>query len=74
MLAVISVVLASAVITGNFEGIEEEFRVSEVVTALSVSSMVCGFGYVQTHPYVLHKQRHPWKILPLPTLIIRANL
>ncbi len=48
----ISVVFASAVITGNFEGIEEEFWVSEVVTALSVSLMVCGFGYMQTAVYV----------------------
>ncbi|PBK95806.1 MFS general substrate transporter [Armillaria gallica] len=43
-LAVISVAFASAVITGDFEGIEEEFQVGEVVTALSVSLMVCGFG------------------------------
>ncbi|KAK0185633.1 MFS general substrate transporter [Armillaria mellea] len=43
-LAVISVAFSSAVITGDFQGIEEEFQVGEVVTALSVSLMVCGFG------------------------------
>ncbi|KAG7444099.1 MFS general substrate transporter [Guyanagaster necrorhizus] len=43
-LAVISVAFASAVITGDFADIEEEFHVGEVVTALSVSLMVCGFG------------------------------
>ncbi|KAF8905690.1 major facilitator superfamily domain-containing protein [Mucidula mucida] len=43
-LAVISVAFASAVITGDFEGIREDLHVGEVVTALSVSLMVCGFG------------------------------
>ena len=35
---------ASAVITGDFKDIEHEFHVGEVVTALSVSLMVVGFG------------------------------
>ena len=45
-MAVVCVAFGSAVITGDFEDIEEEFGVSEVVTALSVSLMVVGFGYV----------------------------
>lgn len=42
--SVIQVAFASAVITGDFRGIEEDFGVSAVVTALSVSLMVFGFG------------------------------
>lgn len=43
-ISVVAVAFASAVVTGGFEGIETEFHVGEVVTALSVSLMVCGFG------------------------------
>ncbi|KIY43541.1 MFS general substrate transporter [Fistulina hepatica ATCC 64428] len=43
-ISVISVAFSSAVITGDFDGIEKEFHVGEVVTALSVSLMVVGFG------------------------------
>ncbi len=43
-LAVVSVAFSSAVITGDFSGIEHDLHVGEVVTALSVSLMVCGFG------------------------------
>ncbi|KAF7301058.1 MFS general substrate transporter [Mycena indigotica] len=43
-LAVVSVAFASAVITGDFKDIQDEFGVSEVVTALTVSLMVVGFG------------------------------
>ncbi|VDC06564.1 unnamed protein product [Peniophora sp. CBMAI 1063] len=43
-MAVVCVAFGSAVITGDFGDIEEEFGVSEVVTALSVSLMVVGFG------------------------------
>lgn len=43
-MAVVQVAFASAVVTGDFRGIEDEFGVSEVVTALSVSLMVVGFG------------------------------
>ena len=43
-MAVVCVAFGSAVITGDFEDIEEAFGVSEVVTALSVSLMVVGFG------------------------------
>ncbi|RPD67408.1 MFS general substrate transporter [Lentinus tigrinus ALCF2SS1-6] len=43
-IAVVQVAFASAVITGDFRDIEEEFHVGEVVTALSVSLMVVGFG------------------------------
>ncbi|KAJ6562912.1 major facilitator superfamily domain-containing protein [Mycena sp. CBHHK59/15] len=43
-LAVVAVAFASAVVTGDFGDIEDEFGVSEVVTALSVSLMVVGFG------------------------------
>ena len=43
-LAVVQVAFASAVVTGDFKDIEDEFRVGEVVTALSVSLMVVGFG------------------------------
>lgn len=45
-MAVVCVAFGSAVITGDFKDIEEEFGVSEVVTALSVSLMVVGFGCV----------------------------
>lgn len=40
----VGVAFASAVVTGDFEDIEKEFHIGEVVTALSVSLMVCGFG------------------------------
>jgi hypothetical protein len=43
-LSVVSAAFGSAVVTGDFRGIEEEFGVSEVVVALSVSLMVVGFG------------------------------
>ncbi|OSD04427.1 MFS general substrate transporter [Trametes coccinea BRFM310] len=43
-IAVVQVAFASAVITGDFRDIEHEFHVGEVVTALSVSLMVVGFG------------------------------
>ncbi|KAI0694403.1 MFS general substrate transporter [Cerioporus squamosus] len=43
-IAVVQVAFASAVITGDFRDIEAEFGVGEVVTALSVSLMVVGFG------------------------------
>ena len=42
--AVVEVAFASALVTGDFEDIEKEFHVGEVVTALSVTLMVCGFG------------------------------
>ena len=38
------VAFASAIITGDFRDVENEFHVGEVVTALSVSLMVVGFG------------------------------
>ncbi len=40
----VEVAFASAVITGDFEDVEKEFHVGNVVTALSVTLMVCGFG------------------------------
>lgn len=43
-IAVVQVAFASAVVTGDFKDIESEFHVGEVVTALSVSLMVVGFG------------------------------
>ncbi|KAJ7499821.1 MFS general substrate transporter [Mycena latifolia] len=43
-LAVVAVAFGSAVVTGDFEDIEAEFGVNEVVTALTVSLMVVGFG------------------------------
>lgn len=43
-LAVVQVAFASSVISGDFVDIEEEFGVSNVVVALSVSLMVVGFG------------------------------
>ncbi|KZV75241.1 MFS general substrate transporter [Peniophora sp. CONT] len=43
-MAVVCAAFGSAVVTGDFEGIESEFGVSEVTTALTVSLMVCGFG------------------------------
>lgn len=45
-ISVIQVAFASAVITGDFKGIERDLHVGSVVTALSVSLMVCGFGCV----------------------------
>ncbi|KAH9952005.1 MFS general substrate transporter [Amylocystis lapponica] len=41
---VVAVAFASAVVTGDFDGMEEYFGVGEVVIALSVSLMVAGFG------------------------------
>lgn len=35
---------ASAVVTGDFDDLMAEFQVGDVVIALSVSLMVCGFG------------------------------
>ncbi|EIN07314.1 MFS general substrate transporter [Punctularia strigosozonata HHB-11173 SS5] len=43
-MSVVSVAFASAVVTGDFHDIEEEFHVGEVVVALSVTLMVVGFG------------------------------
>lgn len=43
-LAVVQVAFASSVISGDFKHIQEEFGVSNVVVALSVSLMVVGFG------------------------------
>ncbi|KAI0761141.1 MFS general substrate transporter [Irpex lacteus] len=42
--SVVEVAFASAVVTGDFRDIEHEFHVGNVVTALSVSLMVVGFG------------------------------
>ncbi|EPS98981.1 hypothetical protein FOMPIDRAFT_1125239 [Fomitopsis schrenkii] len=43
-ISVVAVAFASAVVTGDFGDIQDEFHVGEVVVALSVSLMVCGFG------------------------------
>lgn len=43
-MSVVAVAFASAVVTGDFGDIQDEFDVGEVVVALSVSLMVCGFG------------------------------
>ncbi|KZT66127.1 MFS general substrate transporter [Daedalea quercina L-15889] len=43
-IAVVAVAFASAVVTGDFGDVQDEFHVGEVVVALSVSLMVCGFG------------------------------
>lgn len=43
-MAVVQVSCASAIITGDFSGPEEEFGVSNEVMALTVSLMVVGFG------------------------------
>ncbi|KIP12340.1 hypothetical protein PHLGIDRAFT_21131 [Phlebiopsis gigantea 11061_1 CR5-6] len=43
-LSVVEVAFASSVVTGDFNGLEAEFHMGEVVIALSVSLMVCGFG------------------------------
>ncbi|KAJ7062878.1 MFS general substrate transporter [Mycena amicta] len=43
-LAVVAVAFGSAVVTGDFEDIESDFGAGEVVTALTVSLMVVGFG------------------------------
>ncbi|KAH9928079.1 MFS general substrate transporter [Fomitopsis serialis] len=43
-MSVVAVAFASAVVTGDFADIQNEFHVGEVVVALSVSLMVCGFG------------------------------
>ncbi|PCH37676.1 MFS general substrate transporter [Wolfiporia cocos MD-104 SS10] len=42
--SVVGVAFGSAVVTGDFGDIQDYFHVGEVVTALSVSLMVCGFG------------------------------
>jgi hypothetical protein len=41
---VVQVAFASAVVTGDFGDIEDEFHVSQTVVALSVSLLVVGFG------------------------------
>ncbi|KAI0062385.1 MFS general substrate transporter [Artomyces pyxidatus] len=43
-LAVVSVAFGSAIMTGDFHDVEDEFGVSQVVVALTVSLMVVGFG------------------------------
>lgn len=43
-IAVVQVAFASAVVTGDFAGMEEQFDVSRTVVALTVSLMVVGFG------------------------------
>ncbi|KAH9939282.1 MFS general substrate transporter [Epithele typhae] len=43
-IAVVQVAFASAVVTGDFTDIQNEFGVSNVVVALTVSLMVAGFG------------------------------
>ncbi|KAJ7071730.1 MFS general substrate transporter [Mycena belliarum] len=43
-MAVVAVAFGSAVVAGDFADIEAEFGVREVVTALTVSLMVVGFG------------------------------
>lgn len=43
-MSVVEVAFASSVVTGDFDGLREQFHVGEVVIALSVSLMVCGFG------------------------------
>ena len=42
--SVVEVAFASAVITGDFKDVMEEFHMGDVVVALSVTLMVCGFG------------------------------
>lgn len=63
-MAVVVTAFSSAVVAGDFKDIEEEFGVGEVVTALSVSLMVCGFGIgpliwapLVWTPYSLHRKR-----------------
>ncbi|CAL1705557.1 unnamed protein product [Somion occarium] len=43
-LSVVSAAFASAVISGDFADLEEEFDIGIVVVSLTVSLMVCGFG------------------------------
>ena len=43
-MSVVEVAFASSVVTGDFEDLESYFHVGEVVTALTVTLMVCGFG------------------------------
>lgn len=42
--SVVEVAFASAVVTGDFDDLMAEFQVGDVVIALSVTLMVCGFG------------------------------
>ncbi|KAI0705905.1 MFS general substrate transporter [Cytidiella melzeri] len=42
--SVVEVAFASSVVTGDFEDIQAELHAGEVVTNLSVTLMVCGFG------------------------------
>ena len=43
-MSVVEVAFASSVVTGDFDGLMEEFHMGDVVVALSVTLMVCGFG------------------------------
>lgn len=45
-MSVVCSAYGSSTITGDFEDIEAEFGVNDVVAALTVSIMVCGFGHV----------------------------
>lgn len=68
--SVVEVAFASAVVTGDFRDIEHEFHVGNVVTALSVSLMVVGFGLgpLLWSPLVsLHITFHLPILLQLPT-------
>jgi hypothetical protein len=42
--SVVEVAFASAVVTGDFRDVMSEFHVGDVVAALTVTLMVCGFG------------------------------
>lgn len=42
--SVVEVAFASAVITGDFKDVMAEFHMGNVVVALTVTLMVCGFG------------------------------
>ncbi|KAJ7627892.1 hypothetical protein B0H17DRAFT_1218433 [Mycena rosella] len=51
-LALVAVAFGTAAVTGDFADIEAEFGVSDVGTALTVSLMVVGFGWVFNSRYV----------------------
>ncbi|EIW51893.1 MFS general substrate transporter [Trametes versicolor FP-101664 SS1] len=71
-LSVVAIAFATAIIAGDFGGVMEEFQVSEVVVALSVSLMIIGFGIgplILAPLSELHGRRPFW-VVPFVIYII----
>ena len=71
--AVVEVAFASAVITGDFEDVMSEFHVGNVVTALTVTLMVCGFGIGPLFWSPLVSLNSPFDLFSWCSLVYRVN-